>query len=119
MHPLMRALRPNWKILLLFTIFLGIAMGGGIQAWAFTDQPPKPPLYDVLRPFPFWPIWMLLLLPLAAVTYPLRLLGLDIMGGPAWSFPVANLIHFYLLSCLLVSVFGWVKARWRSQRKVV
>lgn len=103
----------------LFVIFLAIAKGGKIQAWAFTDLPPKPPLYDLLRPFPFWAIWMLLLIPLAGLTYPLRLLGLDIIGGSPWTFMVANLVYFYLLSCLIVSVFGWVKARWRSPGKVV
>ena len=42
--------------------------GGHIQAWAFSDVPPKPPLYDRLRPFPIWPIWVFLLMPLGVLS---------------------------------------------------
>jgi hypothetical protein len=106
--------RPDWRKILLFAIFVAIAIGGKIQAWAFTDVPPKPPLYDLLRPFPIWPIWMFLLMPLALLALPLRLLGLDVIGGPSWLFIVANITYFYLLSCLMVTGFRWIKARWRS-----
>jgi hypothetical protein len=102
--------------MLLFALFLAIAMGGMIQAWAFHDVAPKPPPYDLLRPFPIWPVWMLLLLPLALLTLPLKLLGLDAMGGPYWLFLAANLAYCYLLSCLIVAAWGWIAARWRSRR---
>jgi len=115
MQTLKQVLRPDWRKILLFTIFVAIAIGGMIQAWAFNDVPPKPPLYDLLQPFPIWPIWMFLLVPLAL----LALLGLDIMGGPSWLFIVTNIIYFYLLSCLLVAGSRWIKARWRSRRKMV
>jgi hypothetical protein len=92
MQILTQVLKPDWKKCLLFLVFVAIAIGGYIQAWAFTDMHPKPPLYDWIRPFPIWPIWMLLLIPLAVLVYPLRLLGVDVMGGPSWLFFVANII---------------------------
>jgi hypothetical protein len=118
MQTLNQVLKPEWKKILLFLIFIAIAIGGKIQAWAFTDMPPKPLLYDWIRPFPIWPIWMLLLMPLAVLVYPLRLLGIDVMGGPAWLFLLANIIYFYILSCIIVSGLVWIIARWRSQRSM-
>jgi hypothetical protein len=108
-------LRPEWRRLLLFAILVAIAAGGQIQAWAFSDLPPKPPLYDLLRPLPIWPIWMLLLMPLALVTWPLRLVGIDVMAGPPWLFLTANLLYFYLLACLAMAGLDWVRARWKSR----
>jgi hypothetical protein len=107
-------LKPEWRTLLLFAIFVAIAVGGRIQAWAFSDLPPKPPLYDLLRPFPIWPIWMSLLMPLALVSLPLRFVGVDVMGGHPWLFLAANLIYFYLLSRLVIVGLDWAKAKWKS-----
>lgn len=107
-------LRPEWRRVLLFASLMAIAVGGKIQAWAFSDVPPKPPLYDLLQPFPIWPVWMFLLMPLALVSWPLRFVGIDIVGGPPWLFITANLIYFYLLSCLVVAGLDWVKAKWKS-----
>jgi hypothetical protein len=118
MQTLKQVLRPDWRKFLLFAIFVVIAIGGNIQAWVFTDVPPKPPLYDLLRPFPIWPIWMYLLIPLALLVLPLRLLNIDVMGGPFWLFIVANITYFYLLSCLIVAGSRWIKAKWKSRRKV-
>ena len=111
METLKHVLKPDSRKIVLFAIFLAIAIGGKIQAWAFTDVPPKPPLYDLLRPFPIWPMWMFLLMPLALLALPLRFLGLDVMGGPACLFIVANVTYFYLLCCLVVATLGWAKAR--------
>ena len=110
-------LKPEWRRLLLFALLVAIAAGGKIQAWAFSDLPPKPPLYDLLRPLPIWPIWMLLLVPLVLVTWPLRLVGFDVMGGPLWLFITANLVYFYLLSCLVMACLDWARARWRSKSR--
>jgi len=109
-------LKPSWGKLSLYIFFIAIMTGGKIQAWAFSDVPPKPPFYGLLRPFPIWPLWMLLLMPLALFALPLRVAGIDVMGGPAWLFVIANLTYFYLLSCLMVAGFGWVRSARRSQR---
>jgi len=97
--------------MLLFTLFAFIAVGGYIQSWAFSDVPPKPPLYDLLRPFPIWPLWIILLLPLVLLSLPLRVIGLDVIAGPFWFFAVANALYFYLLSCILVAGFDRYGAR--------
>ena len=104
-------LKPDWRRALLFALFAFIAMGGHIQSWAFSDVPPKPPLYDLLRPFPIWPVWITLLLPLALLSLPLSAVGLDLMAGSFWLFAAANAIYFYLLSCTLVAGFDRYGAR--------
>jgi hypothetical protein len=113
---LKRLLKPRWSKLLLFAFFVATALGGRIQAWAISDVPPEPPLYDLLRPFPIWPIWMILLIPLALVSSPLRLGGIEVMGGPHWLFVTANVVYFYFLSCLLILGLDWAKAKWESRR---
>ena len=117
MQTVKQVLKPDWRKLFLFAIFTSIAVGGKIQAWAFSDVPPKPPLYDLLRPFPIWPMWMFLLMPLALLTLPLRFIGLDVMAGPPWLFVVANIIYFYLLSCLIITGFDKYKARFGRSRE--
>ena len=111
MQTVKQMLKLDWRKFLLFAIFIAIAVGGKIQAWAFSDVPPKPPLYDLLRPFPIWPLWMFLLMPLALLVLPLRFVGIDVMGGPPWLFITANLAYFYLLSCLIVVGFDWAKGK--------
>jgi hypothetical protein len=93
---------------------LTLVIAGMIQAWVFGDAPAKPPLYDWLEPLPIWPLWMMLLVPLAVLVWPLRLLGVDVMGGSPWLFMSANLIYFYLLSCLVVAGLAHMRGRWRS-----
>lgn len=111
MQTLKQALRPDWWKIFLFVIFVATAIGGQTQAWVFSGVPPKPPLYDLLQPFPIWPIWIFLLMPLALLTLPLRPLGLNVMGGPSWWFITVNITYFYLLSCLIVTGSRWIKAR--------
>jgi len=58
---------------LIFGIFLFIAFAGHIQSWVFSGKDagnPKPPFFDLLEPFPFWPIWGLLILPLTFIRGP-------------------------------------------------
>jgi len=111
MQAVEQVLKPDWRKILLFAIFAFIAVGGHIQSWAFSDVPPKPPLYDLLRPFPIWPIWTYLLLPLSLLSLPLRIIGLDVMSGHFWLFVAAQALYFYFLSCLLVVSLDHYKAR--------
>lgn len=105
MQTIKEFLKPDWRKALLFAAFALIVVGGHIQAWAFSDVPPKPPLYDLLRPFPLWPMWVELLFPLIILSMPLRIIGLDIMSGHFLLFVAANGLYFYLLSCLSVVSF--------------
>jgi len=59
-------------------------------------------------------LWMFIHMPLALVSLPLRLVGVDVMGGPQWLFIRVYLIDFYLLSCLVNVGLDWVKAKWKS-----
>ena len=110
-----RFLRPSWGKLGLFLFLVAIMIGGQIQAWAFSDVPPKPPLYDLLRPFPIWPLWMILLAPLVFFSLLLEFLGIGILGGPDWLFTMANVVYFYLLSCLIAIAAGRGRSAWRSR----
>jgi hypothetical protein len=109
-----RILKPSWGKLFLFVFFIVVMVGGQIQAWVFSDLPPKPPLYDLLRPLPIWPLWMFLLIPLSLSVLPLRLVGIDVMGGSAWLFLTANITYFYLLTCLIITGLNWVRSRLTS-----
>ena len=111
MRTILQFLKPDWRRALLFAVFAFITIGGHIQSWAFSDVPPKPPLYDMLRPFPIWPVWVTLLLPLALLSLPLRAVGLDVMAGSFWLFAAANMLYFYLLSSILVAGFDRYEAR--------
>ena len=91
-------------------MFALIAVGGTIQAWAFYGLPPKPLLYDFLGPFPFWVVWMYLLVPLDVLLRPLKSIGIDVMAGGGL-FIAAHVVYFYLLSCLFVTTWDWCKKR--------
>lgn len=76
--PLKRFLKPDWRKILLFTLFGLIVVGGQIQAWAFDDDPQtKPPLYDLLSPLPFWFIWVVSMVPLILLSSLGRSIGFD------------------------------------------
>jgi hypothetical protein len=111
MRYVLYVLKPDRRRMLLFALFAFIAVGGYIQSWAFSDVPPKPPLYDLLSPFPIWPVWVLLMLPLILLSLPLSVVGLDVMTGSFWLFVGVNGLYFYLLSCLLVAGFNRYRGR--------
>ena len=104
-------LRPDARKLLLFGLLLAVGLGGWVQAWVFTDSPGRPALYDLLEPLPLWPLWLMLLAPLALLAWPLRSIGLDVMGGPPWLFWAAVVAYDYLLACLVVAAWEWVRRR--------
>jgi hypothetical protein len=111
MQAVLQVLRPEWRKVLLFAIFALIAASGHIQSCSFSDVPPKSPPYDLLRPFPIWPIWIYLLLPLVILSLPFRIINLDVMSGHFCLFVAAQALYSYFLSCLLVVSLGRYKAR--------
>ena len=104
--------KPDWRKILVFIGFMIIYAGGMIQSWAFTDLDmfgyPPPPFYDLIRPFPFWLVWVFTLAPLAPLTW---LLGEAdfIFGGPRWLFVIINIIYYYYLSCLVITFKDYKK----------
>ena len=94
-------LKPDFRKLLLFSVFILIAVGGKIQTWAFDDDPQiKPPLYDFLRPYPFWLVWIFSMVPLMIISTPFRTLTqnirLDLMHHLWW---IGLVVYYYVLSC--------------------
>src|SRR3989344_1814073 len=94
--------KPDLRKIIIFMIFMFIAFGGQTQSWVFSDKDmglPKPPLFDLLAPFPFWIVWVFLLAPLALLSNLIVAIGgydMDfIMREPFWLFGIINLIYFY------------------------
>lgn len=111
-------LKPDLCRVLITVLLLAFLIAAYIQAYAFVDDVPgvpKPPLYDLLRPLSFWAPAMMLIMPLALFSLPLRWLGFSPLSMPlVWPLQAT---YIYCLSCLLV--FGhnrWgrkLKALWR------
>jgi len=102
-------LKPDWRKILLFGIFIFVMIAASIQSYAFIDGEefgiPKPPLYDLLRPFPFWAMSMSLILPLAMMFVPFRSIGLSHIIWSGWIAWTIETIYFYLVSCFIF--FGY------------
>lgn len=101
---LFEILRPTKTKLILFAVFVVIMIGGDIQSYVFTDgeeySVPKPPFYDIVNVFPFWPIWMLLTMPLSL----LSLIGISVSVNKFMLFG-SNIIYFYILASLISYLF--------------
>jgi len=108
--------KPTPTRLLITSVLFVIAYGGYVQSEVFTENDAAQqalPLARLFEPIPhLWELWVLLLAPLALT---LRLVGVEQLFNtdPIWSFWTAQLLYFYLLSCVIVS--SWNKlARRRS-----
>jgi hypothetical protein len=112
----LRFVKPDGRKLALLGVCILIGLGGWIQSWGFSDglAGPKPPLYDTLRPFPLWPVWVYLLTPVALLGLPLRLFGVDLLNAHGWALTAVNLVDFYLVSCVLVTLFDWLRGALRT-----
>jgi len=104
---------PDWKRVVILAVFLFIAFAGYTQSWVFAGKDmglPKPPLFDILAPFPFWVLWVISLFPLGMLSNLIvAALGYEadfIMRGPFWLFWAIQLIYFYVLSCTLAFAIG-------------
>jgi len=106
-------IKPDKYTIIVFAILLFIMAGGHIQSYGFDDsEMPAPPLYKELKPFPIWPLWMFLMVPLFILAFTISvplvfILGNDltqtIMGeittGPiAWG---VMLVYFYMIACVV------------------
>lgn len=98
-------LTPTKQKVVLFIIFMLIAVAGQIQSYAFTNDEefgrPKPVLYEVLKPFPLWALLMYLLLPLFPIYFIFSSFGIGNIVFNAPLFLFYNLIYFYLLASFI------------------
>lgn len=100
--PSIKFLKPTPSKIIIFAFFMVIVAGGSVQTWAFSGKDmgtPKPFLYDILKPLPFWVLWMYLSLPLFVVSVPFSIVA----SGPL--FLPLNMIYFYTLASLMVSSY--------------
>lgn len=106
-------LKPDFRKLLLFSVFILIAVGGQIQAWGFDDDPQtKPPLYDLLRPYPFWIVWIFSMIPLVIISAPFRSLIQNINSGLTYYlWWIGLIVYYYILSCFFFYLFDLFKSR--------
>ncbi|MBW4640716.1 MAG: hypothetical protein KME05_21320 [Gloeocapsa sp. UFS-A4-WI-NPMV-4B04] len=106
-------LKPGFRKLLLFSVFILIAVGGQIQAWGFDDDPQtKPPLYDFLRPYPFWLVWGFSIIPLIIISTPFRSLIQNINSGLTYYlWWIGLIVYYYILSCFFFYLFDLFKSR--------
>jgi len=117
-----RFLTPDRKKILVLPVLMLVAFAGYIQSWVFSGKDmglPRPPLFDLIAPFPFWVVWVVLLLPLGALSNVIVAIGgydADfIMRGPFWISWVIQLLYFYVVSCVIALV--WARLSRRVQRK--
>ncbi len=106
---------PDSRKLAIFTALSLICVGGVIQSYAFIDEVPgipKPPFYDLLKPFSIWPAWVLLAAPLYIISYIFNLTylvdRLPPLGGV--KIPLFSVLYSYILSCWSIYVWDkWLK----------
>jgi len=106
-------LKPNIPIAALFTILTFICIGGAIQTYTFVhDIPgiPKPPLYDLLRPFDLWAPWRFFTIPIDILSYTLGLSQLihSLPNMDGIYFPLFSITYAYIVSCW--TIYTW--RRW-------
>jgi hypothetical protein len=108
-------LKPTPSKVILFGLFMAVVIGGYIQAWAFSGKDmgtPRPFLYDILKPLPFWSLWMYMSLPLLVISGPF-----SFISGPLF-LPV-NMIYFYILASFMVSNYERYRRRFTKTFWVV
>lgn len=109
-----KILKPDFRKLLLFSVFILIAVGGQIQAWGFDDDDlqTKLPLYNLLRPYPFWLVWIFSLIPLMIISAPFRTFIQNINFGLMYHLWWIGLVsYYYILSSFFFYLFDLFKSR--------
>src|SRR5687767_233221 len=106
--------KPTWWTVTILAIFIPITYLAQVQTYAFTcgggmedmckqSGIEKPALYDSIRGYPFWLIYVLSIAPLAiigsAVPHSMQIVD----GG------VVSIIYYYLASCIIG--FFWKQFR--------
>jgi hypothetical protein len=107
-----RLFTPDRKRILIFVILALVAFAGYVQSWVFSGKDmglPKPPFFDLLAPFRFWAVWVMLLLALGMLSNVIVAIGgydADfIMRGSFPSSWMIQLLYLYVVSCVIASVW--------------
>ena len=98
--PMLKFLTPDPARLIVFATLLLIAVMGSLQSAGFTSRSAA-----FLPAVPFWTVWVVLLLPLAALS-----------TQPPVIFWAAQVVYFYLLGCLLVVIGRGIVRSARGRR---
>jgi hypothetical protein len=105
-------LTPTWGRVVVTAVFCLTAAGAFAQTWA--GVPPKPPLYELLRPLSLADTWGNLVFPAVILSAFLTIAGLDVKAADLWLLSVAHGVYFYSLASLLVAAFGRYRSRLRG-----
>src|SRR2546428_14068420 len=99
--------KPGIWTAIILGIFIPVALLGHIQTYAFTcggdghkcegTGIEKPALYDAIRGYPFWLIWVFSIAPLIPFTTAVQSLFTDSL----YAFFALNFIYYYLCSCVI------------------
>ena len=99
--------KPSIWTAIILGIFIPVALLGHIQTYAFTcggdghkcegTGIEKPALYDAIRGYPFWLIWVFSIAPLIPFTTAVQSLLTDSL----YVFFALNFIYYYLCSCVI------------------
>jgi hypothetical protein len=130
MLAVMHFFKPSLLILMIFGMFMIIAVISQLQAWGTNAQmagKPKPPFHDQLRPYLFISIiYVFSVLPL----FYLALYSTTILPGemvvemiepfsPVWI--LAHVTYFYLASCVaayIIRHIKWDNESWRRAQGI-
>ena len=123
---LKRKLRFERRIVILLSVLLFIAFAGYTQSWVFSSKDsgvPKPLLFDILNHFPFWSLWMILLLPLIIISEFFTVINLNInliSQSSLWLLVIVNGLYFYLMSLGIIRGYDLLlRKRDRQTKKVL
>jgi hypothetical protein len=121
--------RPSLLVIILTAAMLSIAIPAQFQRWSpnsdevIIASKPKPPFYDELAPYPFYLIYVYLMIPasfVGAMGWIFSLWGLyDLPAGMTTPFgAILHLIYFYVLSCFVALVYRNIKDNERWHQRV-
>jgi hypothetical protein len=110
-----RFVRPDRRKIVISVVLLIILWGGQTQAWVFSDKDmgvPKPFLYDLIEPLPFWVISVLLFAPIGMLgNFIDAVFGYNpdlFLRQPFWGWGT-NLLYTYVLSCIIVHIWDVIR----------